>query len=144
MDKPIVNHGEFIPADKAPTPQHDHADSREHLRVSLRHDELQDIRLACDGVTLPLYKDYCWAKTKIGIANIKNVGLGGVGIISICELKPKQELYLRFDEVYYPIKVMRTQNISHKLHFIGAMWMEEDEKQRALITNKILASSQKA
>ncbi|MCL1050866.1 hypothetical protein L2755_14705 [Shewanella abyssi] len=141
MDKPIVNPGEFIPADKASIPQHSHADSREHIRVSLRQDEQQDIQLACDGVTLSLYDDYCWVKIKIGIANIKNIGLGGVGIISISKLTLNQKLYLKFDGTYYAIKVMRIQNISNKLLFIGAMWIEEDENQRAMITNKILASS---
>ncbi|QQX80510.1 hypothetical protein JK628_01105 [Shewanella sp. KX20019] len=140
MDRPIVDHGEFIPADKAPMPEHIHADSRQHIRVSLRQDEQQDILLACDGVTLSLYKDYCWVKTKAGVGNIKNVGLGGVGIISTCKVKLNQELYLKFDDAYYSIKVMRIQNISNKLLFIGAMWMEEDEQQRTIITNKILAS----
>ncbi|MFT5787962.1 MAG: hypothetical protein ACI8SJ_000057 [Shewanella sp.] len=141
MDKPIINPGEFISTDKSPTPQHNHANIRGHKRISLRQDEQQDIRFACDGVTLPLYEDYGWTKTKIGIANIKNIGLGGVGIISRCNLKPEQEVYLSLDGEYYSIKVMRIQNITYQLHFIGAMWTQGDKKQYSLIIDKIIKLS---
>ncbi|WP_299809739.1 hypothetical protein [uncultured Shewanella sp.] len=137
MDEPIVTLGEFIPADKEVKIQKPGKENRQYLRVSLRNNDQQDILSACDGVTVSLVKKQCWLSRKIGIANIKNVGLGGVGLISRCNLQAKQTIYLSLEGEHFPIRVMHIENISHKLNFIGAKWALQDEEQILYITNKI-------
>ncbi|GIU37842.1 hypothetical protein L2719_17265 [Shewanella schlegeliana] len=137
MDDPIIIQAEFIPADKQPKTQKEQEEGRQHTRFSLRESNHQDIRFACDGVTVSLVKKYCLMSKNIGIANIKDIGLGGVGLISRCNLQPKQTIFICLGEEYFQIQVMRVAKINHKLNFIGARWTERDERQIGYITNKI-------
>ncbi|ABZ78809.1 type IV pilus assembly PilZ [Shewanella halifaxensis HAW-EB4] len=137
MDEPIIVQAEFIPADKQPITQKKPEEGRQHTRFSLRESNLQDIRFACDGVTVSLVKKYCLMSKTIGIANIKDIGFGGVGLISRCNLQPKQTIFICLEEEYFQIQVMRVAKINHRLNFIGARWAEQDKRQISYITNKI-------
>ncbi|MGS0727601.1 hypothetical protein ACVBKF_15520 [Shewanella sp. 0m-11] len=137
MDEPIVTVGEFIPADKEVKIQKPGKESRQYVRMSLRDNDQQDILFASDGVTVSLLKKGYLLSKKLGIANIKNIGLGGAGLISRSNLKAKQTIYISIDGEDFPIQVMHVENISHKLNFIGAKWAQQDKQQIVYIINKI-------
>lgn len=137
MDEPIIVQAEFIPADKQPTTEKKHEEGRQYARLSLRESNQQDIRFACDGVTVSLVKKYYLMSKTIGIANIKDIGFGGIGLISRCNLQPKQTLFICLEDEYFQIQVMRVAKINHRLNFIGARWTEQNERQISYITNKI-------
>lgn len=137
MDKPIIAQGEFITADKQPNIEQAEHEDREYVRFSLRQRELQDISFACDGITVSLIKCHYLFNKKIGIANIKNIGLGGIGFISSSTLQPKQIVDISLDGERFQIQVMRLEKINRKLNFVGAKWTEKDEKRISYITTKI-------
>lgn len=137
MDKPIIAEGEFISADKQPSVEQIAHEDREHVRFSLRQREQQDISFACDGITVTLIESHYLFNKKIGIANIKNVGLGGVGFISSSTLQPKQIIDIDLDGERFQIQIMRLEKINRKLNFVGARWTDKDEKRISYITTKI-------
>ncbi len=137
MDKPIIQHSEFIPADKSPKEKKETIESRQYVRLNLRLDTDEDLTFACDGITVPLIDNSSWFEKLIGIANIKDIGLGGVGLITRCQLTIEQTLCLSINNQLIPITVMRIKGINGKLSFIGAKWAIEDEDQIISILNKI-------
>lgn len=137
MDKPIILQGELIPADKPKKDTTPSIESRRHVRLSLRLDAQEDIAFACDGLTVPLIDKNHWIKNYIGLANIKDIGLGGVGLITRCSLQVNQKIYISIDNEYAPITVMRVERVNGKLSFIGAKWDIESEEKIIPILNKI-------
>ncbi|ABV85383.1 hypothetical protein [Shewanella pealeana] len=137
MDKPIVQHSEFIPADKAAKEKTDSIESRQHIRLNLRLDADEDIMFACDGITVPLIDNHRWFEKLIGIANIKDIGLGGLGLITSCNLKVNQKICLSINNELVPITIMRIKKVNGKLNFIGAKWDIEDEQKIISVLNKI-------
>ena len=144
MDEPLIQHGEFIPATQEQTKAKPSIDSREHVRHSLREDNNQSIVFACDGVTVSLFKPTWRSAKSIGIANIKDIGLGGIGIISRCNLSLNQQISIAVDDELIPIIVMRVQSINDKLNFIGARWAIEDQHKTLSIINKVKFLSDKS
>ncbi len=144
MNNPLTQHGEFIPATQEQAKAKPSIDSRQHSRHSLREDNDSNIVLACDGVTISLFKPTWRGAKAIGIANIKDVGLGGVGMISRCKLTPNQQLSITVDDELIPIIVMRVQIINEKLNFIGAKWGIEDQESSLHIIKRIQFLSKKS
>jgi len=144
VDDPLIQHGEFIPATQQPTKPELGIDSRQHTRHSLREDHDKKIELACDGVTVSLFKQ-TWRSTRpIGIANIKDIGLGGVGMISRSKLSPNQQVSIAVDDELIPIIIMRVHSINEKLNFIGARWAIEDQHKTLIIIRKVQFLSEKS
>lgn len=144
MNDPLIQHGEFIPATQQEQQSTPSIDSRQHTRHSLREDTDKSIVLACDGVTVSLYQSTWHGNKAIGIANIKDIGLGGVGFISRCKLKHEQQVSIAVDDELIPIVVMRVQVINDKLNFIGARWAIEDQDKSLKIIKRIQALSDKS
>ncbi|GIU48804.1 hypothetical protein TUM4438_31030 [Shewanella sairae] len=137
MDKTIILQEEFIPADKPKKETKINIECRRHIRLSLRLDADEDIVFACDGLTVPLIDKNHWIKNYIGLANIKDIGLGGVGFITRCSLRINQKIYITIDNEHAPITIMRVERINGKLSFIGAKWDIESEEKIIPILNKI-------
>lgn len=144
MNDPIIQHGEFIPATQQEQQSTPNIDSRQHTRHSLREDTGKSIVFACDGVTVSLYKSTWRSNKTIGIANIKDIGLGGIGFISRCKLKPKQQVSIAVDDELIPIIIMRVHSINEKLNFIGARWAIEDQQKSLSIIRKVKLLSEKS
>ncbi|MGS0682075.1 hypothetical protein ACVBIL_13015 [Shewanella sp. 125m-7] len=142
MDKSIVQHDEFIPAEKAAIEVTPKIESRQHYRLSLRRNAHADLMFACDGITVPLFDKHGWIEKQIGIANIKDIGLGGIGLITRCNLKVDQKICLSINDKLVPITVMRIKRVNGKLSFIGAKWDIESEEDIIYILNKINKLSQ--
>ncbi|GIU14669.1 MULTISPECIES: hypothetical protein [unclassified Shewanella] len=137
MDKSIIQHGEFIAADKAATETTSDIECRQHIRLSLRINADEDIMFACDGITVSLVDKSGWIENPIGIANIKDIGLGGLGIITSTNLKLNQKTCISINNELVPITVMRIKKVNGKLNFIGAKWDIEDEQKTISVLNKI-------
>ncbi|WP_394202876.1 hypothetical protein [Shewanella waksmanii] len=102
-------------------------DNRDHQRHSLRVRPNSDLALACDGVTTELYQRKWWGKRRLGIANIKDISLGGIGFISSVQLQPNSKLKLAIEQKDMEIEIMRCLMINNKLWFYGAKWLIPDD-----------------
>ncbi|ADN76497.1 type IV pilus assembly PilZ [Ferrimonas balearica DSM 9799] len=102
---------------------------REHARLSLRRDPEQPLVLACDGIPARLVKPH-WLRDKVlGIGSLKDVSVGGCGLISAAPLAMDSVLQLEVGELSMPCKVVRKSPVQGALHFYGLRWqaMEQDQ-----------------
>ncbi|WP_076413063.1 hypothetical protein [Shewanella sp. UCD-KL12] len=128
---------EFIPAEKKQAnelPNHEH---RQYLRINLRETGDESLALACDGVTVELYADNWWRKQRLGIANIKNIGLGGAGLLSATRLTVGRSIIIEFQGQRLKLEVARSWPVNNKLHFSGAKWVTQDENEIINMINLI-------
>lgn len=102
---------------------------RKHARLSLRDDDAAaDLALACDGVTVKLSQKNWWKTSQLGIANIKDFGLGGVGLITSTPLEIGQEINIELKGQEMAVEIARSRPINSKLNFVGARWLSTDDK----------------
>ncbi|BDM62699.1 hypothetical protein NFHSH190041_01510 [Shewanella sp. NFH-SH190041] len=99
---------------------------RRYPRYSLRVNEAGDILQACDGITVDLVHRPWWRPGKLGIANIKDISRGGVGLISSAQLRLGQELIIRFDDIELPVTITHGRQIQGPLMFYGASYLNVD------------------
>lgn len=128
---------EFISTDKSKKTTKASQDNRQHIRLSLRKSSDENLALACDGVTVNLL-DKNWLQShRLGIANIKDIGFGGVGLITATSLDKGQEVYIDIDGYRMLVKICRTKTINSKLNFLGARWISTDEEKIISMINKV-------
>ncbi|MPY25257.1 hypothetical protein FM037_00265 [Shewanella psychropiezotolerans] len=128
---------EFIPADKKQQPKESDSNLRLHTRLSLRANEEECLTLACDGVTVDLIRKSWWRKHKLGVANIKDIGLGGLGLLTTVPLTSAQEIHIEYLGSQLKIRVARSWPINSRLHFVGATWVTQDENEIITMLNII-------
>ena len=105
----------------------DEQELRKHARLSLRDDDAAtDLALACDGVTVKLSKKSWWKTSQLGIANIKDFGLGGIGIVTSTPLEVGQEINVELNGLEMAVEIARSRPINSKLNFVGARWLSKD------------------
>ncbi|QLE87577.1 hypothetical protein FLM48_22360 [Shewanella sp. Scap07] len=102
-------------------------DNRDHKRHSLRPRPNSDLTFACDGITTELFQRKWWGKRRLGIANIKDISLGGIGFISSVKLQPNSQLKLVLQQQDMSIEIMRCLMVNNKLWFYGAKWLTPDD-----------------
>ncbi|MCL1126500.1 pilus assembly protein PilZ [Shewanella surugensis] len=111
---------------------------RKYARLSLRDDDAAvDLALACDGVTVKLRQKNWWKISQIGIANIKDFGLGGVGLITSTPLEIGQEVIIELNGHEMAVEIARSRPINSKLNFVGARWLSTDDKTILSMINQI-------
>ncbi|WP_299489549.1 pilus assembly protein PilZ [uncultured Shewanella sp.] len=111
---------------------------RKHARLSLRDDDAAaDLALACDGVTVKLSTKSWWKTSQLGIANIKDFGLGGIGIVTSTPLKVGQEINIELNGHEMAVEIARSRPINSKLNFVGARWLSTDNKAILSMINQI-------
>ncbi|WP_298776342.1 hypothetical protein [uncultured Shewanella sp.] len=111
---------------------------RKHARLSLRNDDAaSDLALACDGVTVKLSKKSWWKTSQLGIANIKDFGLGGIGIVTSTPLEVGQEINVELNGLEMAVEIARTRPINSKLNFVGARWLSTDNKAIVAMISQI-------
>ncbi|WP_299010291.1 hypothetical protein [uncultured Shewanella sp.] len=116
----------------------DEQELRKHARLSLRSDDAAaDLALACDGVTVKLSKKTWWKTSQLGIANIKDFGLGGIGIVTSTPLEVGQEINVELNGLEMAVEIARTRPINSKLNFVGARWLSKDNKAIVAMINQI-------
>lgn len=120
---------EFITSDQPKQPKVKSHDNRQHVRLNLRKSKNENLALACDGVTVSLFQKEWWRTNSIGFANIKDIGFGGVGIITAIYLEKGQQVYIDINGYRMLIEVCRIQTINSKLNFLGARWLSTDEEK---------------
>ncbi|GIU51139.1 MULTISPECIES: hypothetical protein [Shewanella] len=108
-------------------------DNRDHVRLSLR-DSKEELSQACDGISVKLHKKGWFLMEEIGIANIKDMSLGGVGLITPLTLELKQEVWVEIQQSFFAFTIMRQYPINQKLNFIGGKWNSNYQKK----INKLL------
>ncbi|ABV34661.1 type IV pilus assembly PilZ [Shewanella sediminis HAW-EB3] len=128
---------EFIPTENHRQLKEENHENRQHVRLSLRKRENENLALACDGVTVTLLHKNWLQSHKLGIANIKDIGFGGVGLITAISLDKGQEVYIDIDGYRMLVKISRTKTINSKLNFLGARWISTDEEKIISMINKI-------
>ena len=111
---------------------------RQHARLSLRDDDAAaDLALACDGVTVKLSKKSWWKISQIGIANIKDFGMGGIGLITSTPLEIGQEINIELNGQEMAVEIARSRPINSKLNFVGARWLSTDDKAILAMISRI-------
>lgn len=128
---------EFVPAEKRKSVGTEPRNLRHHERLSLRSSNDECLTLACDGVTVDLIKRSWWRKRKIGVANIKDIGMGGIGLLSAVPLIADQVLHIEYKGYLQQIRIARSWPINSRLHFAGAKWVNQDENEIIQIINII-------
>ena len=128
---------EFIPAEKKQEKPASHHEHRQYLRINLRESSDECLTLACDGVTVELVADSWWRKQRLGVANVKNIGLGGVGLLSATRLEIEQLVVMEFKGHRLKLEVARSWPVNNKLHFTGAKWVTQDENEIINMINLI-------
>ncbi len=128
---------EFASVDKQKKIKLDHQDNRQHARISLRKKMGENLALACDGITVTLYRKTWWSRKKLGIANIKDIGIGGIGLITSVPLKLEQVIEIQLQDQLLSAEISRTGSINNKLHFFGARWLAADDNEIISMINKI-------
>ncbi|MEC4725943.1 hypothetical protein HWQ46_10335 [Shewanella sp. D64] len=126
---------EFVSVNKRIEVKVDHENNRQHIRISLRNRTDSNLALACDGKTVTLCRRGWWKNQKLGIANIKDIGMGGIGLITSVPLKLNQTIEIQLQNLRLSIMITRSSPINNKLHFYGARWLEADDKVLAMINN---------
>lgn len=104
--------------------QHNQDPRRAHPRISLRLSKDSDLLLACDGVTVSLQHPQWWKPGRVGMANIKDISRGGVGLISSSRLGPGQHLRLKMDDISLPVVITHGRKITGPLNFYGASYLD--------------------
>lgn len=120
---------EFIPAEKKQEKPESNHEFRQYLRINLRESSDECLTLACDGVTVELFADNWWRKQRLGVANIKNIGLGGIGLVSATQLEIGQSIVIEFQGHRLKLEVARNWPVNNRLHFSGAKWVTQDENE---------------
>ncbi|NRD72024.1 hypothetical protein HQQ94_01945 [Shewanella sp. VB17] len=110
--------------------------NRQHIRVSLRKKTDDSLVLACDGITVTIYSNGWWRSKKLGIANIKDIGIGGIGLLTSVHLKLDQKIRVQLQEQLISVKISRAWPINNKLNFYGACWLNVDEHEVIAMLNK--------
>ncbi|MGI2258632.1 PilZ domain-containing protein [Shewanella sp. GXUN23E] len=101
---------------------------RAHPRISLRLSKDADLLLACDGVTVSLEHPQWWKPGRIGVANIKDISRGGVGLISSSRLTAGQQLQLKMDDISLPVIITHGRNVQGPLNFYGACYQDVSDE----------------
>jgi hypothetical protein len=111
---------------------------RQSQRISLRKNNEIPLQLACDGVTIELYK-MGWVKLhSLGCANVKDISLTGIGFLSNQALAIDDEVVVQFQGIKLSCKICRHQKVQGKLAFYGANWQEQGlEHKRIAFINHI-------
>ncbi|MBB1268405.1 PilZ domain-containing protein [Shewanella sp. SR44-3] len=111
---------------------------RKSQRINLRKNNEIPLQLACDGVTIELYK-MGWLKLQLlGSANVKDISLTGIGFLSSQVLAIDDEVVVQFQGIKLSCQICRHQKVQGKLAFYGANWLEQGlEHQRIAFINHI-------
>ena len=139
MDEQVTPAGEFIPAetrdDKSTYNGEDH---RVHTRLSLKQATTEDLSMACDGITVNLYKpSFLGIKRKVGIANVKDLSIGGLGFLCNSQLELGNELTIRMAGFDLKMKVVRAVPVNSRLNFYGSKWLVESEDKIVELMNLV-------
>jgi len=114
----------------------DPKNNRQHTRISLRKKANNSLTSACDGITVTIYSKTWWNSKKLGIANIKDIGIGGIGLITSVHLKLEQRITIQLQDQLISIEISRIWPINNKLNFYGARWLNVDESEVIAMINK--------
>ena len=107
--------------------QHIEFDNRRtHQRFSLRHNKRSPLALACDGLTVNLSTTRWFIFTSFGTANIKDVSISGVGILSNEALSIGMTFYIELDDIRVLCEVTREQPVKGLLKFLVARWISDN------------------
>ncbi|MCC4834411.1 hypothetical protein LMH66_17325 [Shewanella sp. 10N.7] len=109
-------------------------DNRDHIRLSLR-DSSEELSQACDGISVKLHKKGWFLMEEIGIANIKDISLSGVGLITPATLKLNQVIWVEVKQSFFAFTIMRQYPVNQRLNFIGGKWKSsvQDKINKLLI-----------
>jgi hypothetical protein len=102
---------------------------RTHQRLSLRHDKRVPLAFACDGLTVNLSTTRWFILTPLGTANIKDISIGGVGILCSEPLSIGMKFYIELDQYRILCEVTREHSIKGHLKFLGARWINGNDTE---------------
>lgn len=97
---------------------------REFPRTSLRVNKEQSIMMACDGLTVDVLKKGRFLSKHIGLANIKDISLGGAGLLANYFVDIGETVYIKSQDVKIKCEVCRYYPIKGALGFYGVKWLE--------------------
>ncbi|MBY5920038.1 PilZ domain-containing protein [Ferrimonas balearica] len=102
---------------------------RAHARLSLRDDPEQPLVLACDGIPARLIKPHWFRDKVLGLGSLKDVSVGGCGLISAAPIEMDTQVQLEIGELLLPCRVVRKSPVQGALHFYGLSWEEMEKTQ---------------
>lgn len=102
---------------------------RTHQRFSLRRNKRAPLAFACDGLTVNLSTTRWFVITPIGTANIKDISIGGVGILCNEPLSVGRRFYIELEQTRVLCEVTREHTIKGRLKFLGARWIYRDKAE---------------
>ncbi len=102
---------------------------RAHARLSLRRDPEQPLVLACDGIPARLVKPHWFRDKVLGIGSLKDVSVGGCGLISAAPVDMDTLVQLEVGEMSLPCRVVRKSLVQGALHFYGLRWEAMEQTQ---------------
>ncbi|KPZ69401.1 MULTISPECIES: hypothetical protein [unclassified Shewanella] len=107
-------------------------DNRDHIRHSLRESN-EELAQACDGISVKLHQKIWFITQELGIANIKDISLGGVGLITPLQLELNQSIWLEVEQSLFEFTIMRQYPINQRLNFIGGKWKSKPDDINKLL-----------
>ncbi len=139
MDEQVTPVGEFIPAEpRDDKPAYNGEDHRIHTRLSLKQTKTEDLSMACDGVTVNLYKPgFLGLNRRAGIANVKDLSIGGLGFLCSSRLELGNALVIRIAGFDLSLKVVRAVPVNSRLSFYGSTWTAESEDRIIELMNRV-------
>ncbi|MBY6185894.1 PilZ domain-containing protein [Marinobacter hydrocarbonoclasticus] len=102
---------------------------RAHARMSLRRDPEQPLVLACDGIPARLVKLHWFRDKVLGLGSLKDVSVGGCGLISAAPIEMDSQVQLEVGELSLPCRVVRKVPVQGALHFYGLRWEAMEQTQ---------------
>ncbi len=139
MDDQITHFGEFIPAEtREEESDFNGEDHRTHIRMSLKQTKTADLSMACDGMTINLYKRSRFGfKRKAGLASVKDMSFGGLGFLCNSQLELGSELMAKVVNTDLKMKIVRVVPVNSRLNFYGSKWLSEPEDKIVELLNQV-------
>ncbi|MDO6679647.1 MULTISPECIES: hypothetical protein [unclassified Shewanella] len=101
-------------------------DHREHARISLRESQ-EELSRACDGISVKLHQKSWFLMEELGIANIKDISLSGVGLITPLTLELESIVWVEIKQQFFEFAIKRQYPINQRLTFIGGQWISDNQ-----------------
>ena len=141
MDEQVTPVGEFVSAEtRDDKPSFNGEEHRTHTRLSLKQTKTEDLGMSCDGITVNLFKPSLLGfKRKVGIANVKDLSLGGLGFLCNRQLELGNELMMKVAGFDLRIKVVRAVPVNLRLNFYGSKWLAEPEDKVVELIGQVQA-----
>lgn len=131
--------GEFVSAEtREAKADYNGEEHRTHERTSLQQAKPENLSMACDGITINLFKRSLFGfKRKTGIASVKDISIGGLGFLCNSQLELGGELMVKIEGVDLNMQVVRSVPVNSRLNFYGCKWLAQPKDKIVELINRV-------